>query len=370
MTVSFPEGFTCPPILRDIYPECEREMLPHIKRKAWRVRSIAPHMDLDDAIQEGRLALLSALIRYDFNRCDGDLKRYAGVALDNCYRDMFYRALAQVRMPRGVVRDLDGEWRLTPVVPMSLDEMLDMELAREELHSLVPEPDDVLEQSELDFEAQRFKMKLMNRLKGRAKEVFDCKVNPSTELLKMCDNLSIELCGSVDEDGAPCDIEVPNYAIAKFLKINKNQVDWCVYKIKGAFTQLAKNIDFSELFGDVVESKGWPMIHTDSAEGHNKAFVRRTLLLRGLDPKPTKGWDKEPDHFQSHNSVSRWIERYPWGMVMVLKMDEEWVTMVIEGERVNTSSGAVFGKDGLHEDIIDHVPWYRDVVKRLKEAQK
>lgn len=360
MTASFPAGFKCSPMLREMYPECEREMMPHMRFKARRLRSVAPYLDEEDAIQEGRLALLSAMIRYDMNKCGGSLKRYAGFVLDNCYRDMFYKVLAQVRMPRGLVRDMDGEWRLTPVAPMSLDEMLEMD---REPDGDWMDPEEAACRSALESEAQRFKMKMMNSLKGRVKAVFECKMHPSTSLLKMCDNMGIELGGG--EQG----VEIPNYAIANYLDLTKNQVDWCVHKIKGVFTKLAKDVDFSELFGHLAEGKGWPMIHAKAGCAHDLDFQRRVIASRKLDPQPKAGWDKEHDHFQKGEGHSRWIERYDWGMVMVLRRTEECVTLVIEGERINTNTGAVFGSDGLREDINEYVTWYRDVVKHLKESQ-
>lgn len=371
MTASFPKGFKCPPLLREMYPECEREMLPYMRFKARRLRSVH-YLDEADAIQEGRIALLSALVKYDMNRCEGSLKRYVGVALDNCYRDMLYKALAQARMPRGLVRDFDGNWRITPVAPMSLDQVLqwsdDLQAQYgDSLASPIPDPEFIVERSTLEQEAQRFKMKLMNRLKGREKDVFECKVNPSTELLKMCDNIGIEI-GCPDDDGETYGIEVPNYAIAKFLGINKNQVDWCVYKIKGIFTRMARGVDFSELFGSITESRGWPVIHARWGSGHDRDFQRKVIAGRKLGAVPVDGWDREDDHFSQAPGCSRWIERYPWGMVMVLRRDEECVTLIIEGKRVNLSTGAVFGEDGLREDIVEYVPWYRDLVKRLKEA--
>lgn len=367
MTTNFPQGFRCTPQLNEMYTDCEREVLPVILNKARGIERWAPHVGREDAIQEGRITLLRCLISYDINKAQGDLRRYVARALDNTFRDMFWRAVAQCRMPHGYVRDYDGEWKKTRMPVLSLDQMLAVE---DGLHVYEPEepgpdPADILNSSHLDEEARRFKMKMLNMLTGRDKDVFETKFSPSTAVLKMCDNLGY----NIDDDNP----DVPNVVVAKHLKVSKNKVDHSMYKIRRAFIQLCKDVDFSDLFGDVILTKGWPMIFVNDAPQHNKEFVRRILKERNLDPEPIPGWDTEPDHFQSSDGCARWVERYSWGWVMVLKRGEEWRTVVIEGDRINLDYGFVFGTANganIQEELKDYIPWYGVVAKKLKEARR
>lgn len=370
--VSFPAGYRCGEDLRREYPKHERDLLPVIRRKAGCITRWSTYMDVDDAIQEGRITLLRCLTNYDEQKADGNLKKYVAKALDNTYADMFWRAVAQCRMPRGYVRDADGGWAQVKAPPMSLDQMLaaaDGDHSRRghqaALDSGDPTPEDEVVATHLDEEARRFRMKLLNILSGRDKEVFENKFNPSTALLKACDNLGYE----IDEDNP----EVPNIAVAKYMGISKNQVDHCLYKIRQAFKQLAKDADFSDLFGELTTVKGWPMIFVSDYRGHNKEFVRRILKERNLDPVPLKGWDSEPDHFMQSPEGSRWVERYSWGMVIVLKKGDEWRTLICEGDRINLDYGFVFGVANgcnIQEEIGDYVPWYKTLVKKLKKEAK
>lgn len=335
---------------------CERDMMPIIVKKAASVQRWSPYVDHEDLVQEGRITLLRCLISYDENREGGNLKKYVARSLDNCYHDLFWNAVAQCRMPRSFVRGLDGEWTQVKSPVLSLDQMFI------DIPGAAQTPHDAMETSLLDSEARRFRMKLLNMLTGKDKSVFEAKFNPSTSMLKMCDNLGYDL----DEE---CP-EVPNVIVAKHLGITKNAVDHSMYKIRRAFTKLVKDVDFSDLFGEAVEKQGWPMIHINDACGHNQEFVRRIIKERNLDPEPLPGWDSRSDHVQITGNCARWVEHYSWGVVVVLKMGDEWRTLVIECERINLSTGGVFSTSGIQEELRDYVPWYRQLVTKLKEAKK
>lgn len=363
MSFGFSDGFVCTDYMRRVYPDYEKMVMPVIMYKAASVRLWAPYVDLDDAIQEGRLTLLRCIEAYDISKSNGGgLKRYVGKALDNCYRDMFWRAVAQCRMPHTYVQGGDGEWQRVRAPLMSLDAMLDMDGgAKYEPCESSPDPEAVLTNSYLDEEAKRFKMKMLNMLTGVDKKLFEAKYNPSTELIKMCDNLGHTVGGDSPE--------VPNVVVAEYLKITKNQVDHRMYKIRKAFTKLVRDVDFSDLFGEIVGTKGWPMIHINDAECHNRDFVRRIMAERSLEAQPCPGWDATPEHYQKAGTYARWVERYPWGAVIVLKNGDQWRTIVAEGERININNGFVFGTNGVTEELGDYVPWYQSLVSHLKEAR-
>lgn len=375
MSTTFPEGFKCGADLRASYPAAEREMLPLIKRKSGKILAWAPYIEFDDAVQEGRLALLRALMNFDSAYPDTTLKKYVSKTLDNCYKDMFYRAVAQMRMPRVPVRDMDGEWRIKSVAPYSLDTPLDDDddHMRFELADDAPDAEAVLCSSYLDEEARRFKMKLYNALKPFEQEVFKAKFNPPIALFEMCDNEGIDLEMSakhIADQETDWEVEVPNHAVAAYLstedtKITKNKIDWSMYKIRDAFSLLVRDMDFSDLFGSVVGSEGWPMVHVDAAPMFNRDFKQGVLRHRKLDGKPI---EESPD-VRKGRDCSRVVYTYKWGVVMHLIFDGEHRTVVVEGDRVNVNSGGVHSNTrGVQEQLVNYVPWYNKLVKRLKEA--
>jgi len=357
MTVHFPKGYECTDFEREIWPDMERRMLPFIKAKAKRIKRWVNGVDYEDAVQEGRLALLAALSKYDYNK--GELEPYIGRVLDNMYKTMLYEMLCVSRMPRAVIRDAEDKWVQIPVPPLSLHSMLQygnegQQPEPYEPPSDIPTPEDGARFNELEHQAGVFRMKMLYKLKGRDKQVFECRVNPPVSFLKMVQNLGGDIANPT------------NLHIAEYLGVDKNAVDWSLYKIKGLFTTMARKKEFSDLFGDVIVKKGWPMIHTSKKPCHDTDFVGAIIKERKLDPKPAKGYHSEPDFHQqaAQGKYARMIERYSWGCVLVLKWGKQWRTFVIEG-RFNPLTGDVFGDGGAHETV--PVKWYRKLVKELSD---
>lgn len=349
MAATFPKGWVCPEAVREMYVDHEKALMPIIKAKSMRLNRFA-RVDIDDAIQEGRLALLSALARYDVNRAPhGDANRFIMVVLNNTYKGLLYEALSQSRMPRMAVQGMDGEWKMAPRVPLSLDEALEDTYTTQDEDS--PETDCV--RTELETQARVFRLRMLNRLQGHDLDVFNCRVNPPAEFLKMVQNQG----GDV--------YDPTNLHIAQYLSISKNEVDGCLYRIKTIFTKMCRDSDFIDLFGDTINGRGnWPMIHVSTKDIHDVEFVKEIIAARSLDPRPVEGYHKYKDHCQIAPGCARMIERYSWGIVLVLRFEGECRTMVIEG-KFNPVSGDVFGKSGAREKI--RVPWYQRLVKTLKE---
>jgi hypothetical protein len=367
VTVHFPKGARCDDAYHAMWPALEKQMLPFIKAKARRIRSFAGGLDMDDAIQEGRLALLSVIIKGKYDYTKGELSSYVGKVLDNTYRSMLYQMLNQTRMPRAVVRGDDGEWLELPSPPMSLnglegdpggwagDDVGNHSLLSKALTDMeMPTPEGATQYKELEAQARIFKLKLLNSLKGRDKKVFECRTNPPVDFLKMVENIG----GDIYNPTIP--------QIAEYLGINKNAVDYSVSKIKTIFTRMARQDEFIDLFGERLETKEWPMVRMSRAAEHDREFVRRIIQQRELDPKPVEGYESKPDFYQTAGMYSRLIERYPWGVVLVVRRKGTWRTMVIECTAFNPSTGALAGERGTKESV--PVRWYPQLVNALAEG--
>lgn len=425
MLSSFPEGYRATPDIHERYPKLYNEMLKTIQLKAGKVAGSAMSAMREDAMQEGRIALFNALVRYDKTK-GASLKWYAGRVLDNTYNLMLYQQMAACRMPRTVkhmaiyrfhcldcdhefetarsarakcpecgakggrydskgnqisgLRHLGGysDWRVGPSPAASLDELMAGENgAKYEPQVGFQDPGELF--ADVLSEARCFKMIMINTLGKFEREVFQCKTNPPCELLELLDNIGTDeekaaltkYHEAMDKTGDTPDFEIPNRVIIEHiakthdmpLKKAKNKVDWALHKIRAAFTTLAKGSRFSEFFGEHIEKRGWPIIHI--AEGEDPDFKARVIKARSLDPHPTKGYASDPRHVETAEGCARKVVKYPWGVAMYLRHGQEARTLVIEGERVNIDTGEVFGPDGSNERI--PVKWYPRLAKTLKE---
>lgn len=341
-------------------------MLPHIKAKARKLKLFVPHLDIDDAIQEGRLALLACLARFDYNKASGELVRYVSRALTNTYHCMLYETLAQCRMPHAFIRQGD-EWIKVPRPPLSLDAMLGAADGEErtpyEPAAEGPDAEEMLAQyqddQEMEEQACIFKLKMLNKLKGRDYEVFMCLVNPPCDFLVKLRNEGVDL----DEE------RPTSRHIGDYLGHSKNAVDWSIHKIKLMFTKLSRSHEFDDLFVQTQMMKGQPMITMSTAPTHDADFVRNVIRDRKLDTQPLSDYAQRPDFAQKADKGrwSRMIIRYPWGVELVIKKGDTWRTMVIEG-RFNPLTGEVFGDNGMRERI--PASWYPELVRKLKEESK
>jgi len=347
-----PKGFVCTQQTERQYNELEREMMPLIKAKASKIRKFAGYEDMDDALQEGRLALLAALIGYDEEKGNG-LSKYVGTILDNTYRHMLYRMLSETKVPYAIEQTIEGGWMKRPSRPVSLSLLDEDGYEFLEPVSSRQSPEDEVLEGQLKEQARLFKLKLLNTLKGQHKIVFECKTNPPVEFLKMVSNMGGDI------------YKPTNIHIAKYLGVTKNSVDTSLYRIREIFTAMARGEEFSDLLGAVVESERWPMYWMSKKACYDKEFVREIMRQNELDPKPIPGYQNEPDFKHEAGMYSRMIERYEWGVVVVLRRKSSWRTIVVVG-KFNAIQGDVFGTSGAHERI--PVSWYGKMVKALKKA--
>lgn len=344
MAWKFPEQ------IKALYPELEALVMPMIRRKAAKVARRNAGIGLEDAIQEGRMALMRAMTQYDYNRAQGEFERYANVVLDNTYNGLIYRELAKARMPR-VIANENGEWKTLPRAPLSLDDESYAFLAE----SIAAPPTPTERDPELEQRVAVMKMRMLNGLKTeRDRQVFRCRTNPPLELWRMIEN----------EGGDPTSPEPQQ--IARHLGLTKNAVDWSLHKIRELFLRLSRE-SFSDLYGNRVLDKSWAHIHTSPERSENDfEYVRKVIEQRRLDHKPLPDSSSRSDHCQKLGQYVRVIERYAWGVVLFIQNESERRTMVIEG-KFNPLVGEAFGANGSHDRV--RVPWYFRMAKQMGVAK-
>jgi len=345
MYTNFPEGFICPDDLRNQWPLIEAEMLPIIEAKARRIERFIPgsYFDFEDAVQEGRMTLLKAMLRYD--EVEGELSRYVSSAINNSYKTMLYKMLTQRRTPRAFVKE-SGGWTEVMYSPVPV---FDFETVKGESEN----PETSSRNAEVEEQLRIFNLKMLNTLKGKTKQVFECMVNPDCAFLSMIKS---------EEDG---DIDNPTRKqIASYLGLDHNAVSWCVKKIKIQFTKMVRKKSFNELFGNLVNTSGWSMLHISEKKDDSK-FVVDVMKKRRLENRAVKGFRQYADFEQAtkDGKCYRRITRYSWGAVLVFGIGGEWRTVVVEGE-LNSRSGIVTGRNGSKEVL--PVAWYKDIVKTLQ----
>lgn len=306
-----------PQAFNELFKDVERAMLPFMRSRVQRYKG----MDVDDAIQEARIALMKAMSKYDFDKASGKLVPYMREVVANTYRASIAKALSQKSCPRVAVRGEHG-WVKAPQMPMSYEALMEarapIERGREEdaaEHQL-----DVAQREAL---MEQFKRALFKKLSTREQDVLRCRLAPPEALE--------ELAG---ED------EIKNVHIAEHLGLDKSKIDWALYKIRNVFTELAQHPKYAELFGGFTESRAWPRIHVTRGTRPRPAFVARTLKAQRLMMSPI---GVESD--ERCELGRRCVEFHTWGAIMTVERDGEVWTCVIEGT-FNPRAGEVTGALG------------------------
>ncbi len=304
-----------PAELMALYPDLDKLMAPYMRARAARYRGL----DIEDAIQEARLALVAAMASYDFNK--GDLVPYAREVIANTYRTAVSKNLAGVRCPKVAQRSPEGEWTLAPQLPQSYDALIEARAAVE--MESEDSADDGVWNAERAAMMRRFYQQLCQHLDERERRVLKCKLDPPSAVLNMAG------------DGP-----VRNIHIAKWLGLDKAQIDWSLYKIRNVFTELAGKGRFHDLFGDTVAARDWPRIHVSKGKRFHNAFVQRTLASRGLVAQPTGEVIDDKCH-----AGRRRVEYHKWGAILTVWRSGAVWTAVLEGT-FNARAGEVSGKWG------------------------
>lgn len=327
----------------DLFPEVVKHVKPIIIHYARRISAVLS-IPYDDAYQEVQFALYRALDGYDFNRSRGGLHAYTDTVLRNCASSMITGANTTARVPNVVCFE-DGAQKVVKRARLaSLDEMAEagtpagVPVARQD------NPEEELLGTELAERRRKLVMRLVNGLNAREREIFKCLAGQSEAFEVYMRNLGIE--------------KTTHTAIANFLGITKNGVDYDAHSIRESFTRLAES-EFPDLVSGKLRSGAWPMIHVSRAEKVDHAFVVAKLQERKLDPRPLGRCDVD-----SKGDWEREVQHYAWGVVLILRNKKMFRTLVIEGE-FNAISGGVAGADGTCKNLSKVVPWYPALVREL-----
>jgi len=307
----------------ELYRQIEPVLMPIIRRTARQFSaSLGPDQDFDDAVQESRIALAHAMMSYDYNKSRGGIYNFAKVVVRNALCGMAWRAATRKNLERSQMEPDD------------------------ETPSLAPGPDEDTESMEMVERLRVLKMRLLNSLNEREAEIFSCLCHPSDEFSTFLRNIG--------------DTETSNQAIAKFLGLSKNAIDWSLHKIRNRFVGLVET-EFSDMLDEARKQGRWPTIEI-SAAPNDSGLVRRCLEEYRLDPRPLSARTTEHG-----GSSQRIVEHYAWGAVLFLRQATHEATVIMIG-RVNLNSGLVMTDGGWNKSLADRLPWYTALVRELKGA--
>ncbi len=328
---------------RELYPDVERVMERHLERGARRLQQRLPRLDVDDAKQEARVAMLAALPHYDPRKANGDegLRRYLSRVVANTYRALLQDHLLKRNAPHSHVRADDGGWIKVPRPILSYDEMLSRpETAHQEPVDPERTPEQQVIEAELDGPLRTFRERLFDELDERERIVLGAQLDETTR-------------GGYAE-------------LAGRLGVTKNAIDWSLHKARKVATKLAKRPEFRTLFGEYVESKAWPIIHESWSSDSDQEYVDKVLEERRLDGETVAPMREEVAGPKMGCGGWHWRRRvggYRWGVVLMLRKGAEACTLVVEG-RCNLITGDVYSESGARDEL--PVPWYGALVRALK----
>lgn len=325
-----------------LYKDIEREVMPIIRGAA---TAFARRLgtDTDDAIQEGRMALLEALSRYDYNLSKGGIFNYARTAVRQAMYGLLYTATTKSRQPHIVIEE-NGELKTIRSWPALMG---DFELS---VCEVTPDPERAAMDAEMAEALTGLKMRLVNRLNDFQSKVFACLSNQDQGFILYLRNIQV-----ADEKNAQ---------IAAYLGTGKNHVDWAVHQIKHHFTELAER-QFSDIVNKAVKEGKWPMFHV-SLRGNDVAFIQKVIAEQGLDPRPTGAPEVKRADVKGVLCL-RSVETYSWGSVIHLRFGVKTATVIAEG-RFNAISGEVLTSTGLWKNIKTELPWYAAAQRVLSRA--
>lgn len=331
--------------INDLYGDVEQAVKPVVLSHAMRLARAGIGMTMDEALQECRVALWRALHGYDFDKSNGGIHRFVDKVLRNNALSIIYANTTMPRMPHTVYSE-GGKTKVVKHRLLSLDGLpSDDDRPSFEPPGCEADPEQQVLDDEAASKRRKLVMRLYNKLGPRERKVYDLKCRPTEAFMVYLRNIGLD--------------EPTHTAIAKYIGVSKNSVDYSAHIIRDTFTKLAEK-EFTELIQDHIDNGSWPMIHVSREPGPDHDFIRQIIAERNLDPRPTGSRDIE-----KKGDIGREITPYPWGVVIVLRRGEQFRTLVVEG-RFNKITGSVFGSvEGTHKRIPDVVPWYDQLSKEL-----
>ncbi len=326
------------PIDHELYQDIERECMPIIRSAA---SSFARKLGVgvEDAIQDGRLALLIALKEYDYNASKGGIYNYARTAVKNAMCGLLYAATTKGRCPHFVIEE-DGEPKTVRNYPEVMGDF-------NAFANDAPDPEALAVESEVAEKLRELKMQLMNKLNQRQLDVFACLFHHKVEFEMFLRNRA--------------ESDVTHELIAEFLDVTKNSVDWSVHQIKRHFTALVED-KFSDIIQEAIQVHKWPMFHV-SERANDVVFIQDIIKMRGLDARPLGAPDVT---VRTDNGIrcARSVERYSWGAIILFTFGDRTATVVAEG-RFNPISGEVLSETGFWKPIGESLSWYAEANRFL-----
>jgi hypothetical protein len=153
--------------------------------------------------------------------------------------------------------------------------------------------------------------------------------------------------------------------IAQYLGVGKNHIDHAVHTIRVAFTEVASEPRFSDVFDGLVDRPEWPVIHSTCALDYDDDFARRTTNQLALVGQIRVDDSECP-------LGRRRIAQYDNGAVITLWMRSEYGedkcwTLVVRGQ-LNARQGVVAGSQGAR--AILPVDGYNQLAKALAAQRR
>jgi RNA polymerase sigma factor (sigma-70 family) len=318
----------------ELYNELEQACLPLLRRAAGKHATINC-CNINDAMQEVRIAFFQALAGYDYNKSSGGISNFVAMAVKNALIKLW----TSEQRPKRMLWVLGENSTFVRQRPLPYPDF-------ESFASRGCDPETEL----IDNESRRIlKMKLLNRLNDRQRQVFGCLMHPSEEFTTYMRNIAAD--------------EATVKVIAGYLGLSKNVVDWSIRQIKSHFTDLLES-DFHEVVELAVKSGRWPMFHI-SRKFEDMKYVRQILTTRKFDPRPLVA-SEVIDRLIGGVRIQRSIESYSWGAVVMLRFGDHAATVIAEGS-FNATTGRVLSSDGFCKQLDDVLDWYPEMVKALHE---
>lgn len=210
-------------IENDLYNQVEKMVSPIIESNARKFHKTLL-FTLEEARQEGRIALMYALRKYDYNSSGGGIYNFSATSVRRHFLKLVAANKAQKRTPHIRIKE-SGCVKTRFFGHSSL--LLEGYIRSDEL-----DPEENSMKNDSDIVASRLEQALIAALDEREKNVFRCKVNPPRDLRM----LMVEEC-----EQSPT---IPT--IGKHLSLSKNAVDWSIKKIKETAVTIIRK-EFSSL---------------------------------------------------------------------------------------------------------------------------
>jgi len=342
-------------------------------RKYDYLANVDPSFTIDDYKQEAKMFLLDALGHYDDTR-RGTLAAFAGKVLDTMFIPMLSKMVNQYQACGAYVNNAPrryvcwacgkimlknkGAWACANnscdqygvrVNAMKLNN-IDEDVLHKIIHNfgIDGNPCEQLIKLQNYNLLVKFEKKLMEEMTDRERDVYFSLFDIDDSSAQ--NRLTKILFGS----------KKTIYDVAQELDLTMNQVSWAIHAIKRRFTKLAKKDEFISLYGDMVNSKRWPIIHISRMDKRDEKLISKIISKMSLD-------DVVINRICEENGIyTRDIDFYNWGVVMLIKRGKECCTLVLVGH-FDVIQGLLFGDIGTIEKI--PVDWYGCLVAELRKAK-